>query len=114
MLKINFCIFKFFGFLPLIICLHFSSILFILGVVGIVWNKKNILIMLLCIELLFFSLGLNFIFLSFFVGNNLGQILCLFIVTIAAAETAIGLSLLVIAHKLGNKINYNSLINLRG
>ena len=100
--------------IPLIICLNFSSILFVIGLVGIVWNKKNILIMLLCIELMFFAVSLNFIFLSLYTYTILGQIFCLFILTIVTAETAIGLSLLVIAYRLNNKINYESLITLRG
>lgn len=102
------------GFLPLMICLNFSSILFILGLVGIVWNKRNLLVMILCIELMFFSIGLNFIFFSLYSYNTMGQILCLFIVTVAASETAIGLSLLIIASRLNNKVGYNSLITLRG
>ena len=99
---------------PLIACLNFSSILFIVGLVGIVWNKRNFLIMLLCIELMFFSISLNFIFLSIYTYNILGQIYALLIVTTAAAETAIGLSLLVVAYRLGSKVDYDALITLRG
>lgn len=100
--------------LPLIVCLNFSSILFVTGLVGIIWNKKNIIIMILCIELMFFSLGLNFIFISIFMYKTIGQGYCLLIVTTAASETAIGLSLLVLTSRLTNKINYESLITLRG
>jgi len=70
--------------------------------------------MLLCIELMFFSVTLNFIFFSLYTFNTLGQILSLLIVTTAAAETSIGLSLLVIAYRLGNQLDYSSLVNLRG
>jgi len=70
--------------------------------------------MLLCIELMFFSISLNFIFFSICTYNFLGQIYALLIVTTAAAETAIGLSLLVIVYRLGNKVDYNSLVTLRG
>jgi NADH-quinone oxidoreductase subunit K len=70
--------------------------------------------MLLCIELMFFSIALNFIFFSLYTFNSLGQILALLIVTTAAAETSIGLSLLVIAYRLGNELDYCSLVNLRG
>lgn len=100
--------------LPLMSCLNFSSVLFVLGLVGIVWNKRNILVMLFCIELMFFCTGLSFIFLSAYSYQMIGQIFCLLIVTTAAGETAIGLSLLVLASRLGNKISYNSLMTLRG
>lgn len=69
--------------------------------------------MLLCIEIMFFAVSLNFIFVSSYIFNTVGQIFCLFIITAAAAETAIGLSLLVISFRLGNKITYQGLITLR-
>ena len=98
--------------IPLIILLNFSFILFVIGLVGIVWNRKNFLILLLCIELMFFSISLNFIFFSVFFYNFMGQIFCLLIVTSAATETAIGLSLLVTAYRLGSDVNYDSLIGV--
>lgn len=98
----------------MITCLNFSFLLFFIGLVGIVFNKRNFLIMLLCIELMFFAISLNFIFFSIPIYSNLGQIYALLIVTTAAAETAIGLSLLIVAYRLGNKAEYNSLISLRG
>ena len=67
--------------------------------------------MLLCIELMFFSISLNFIFFSLFSFNIIGQIFALFIVTTAASETAIGLSLIVISYRLGDKLDYHSLIS---
>ena len=98
---------------PLVTCLNFSSILFVIGLIGIIWNKKNILIMFFCIELMFFCISLNFIFYSIYTYQVIGQIYCLFIVTTAATETAVGLSLLVVISRLGNKINYDSLSTLR-
>jgi len=115
MFLINILYFEIKGVLiPLMLCLNFSWILFIIGLVGIIWNKKNILLMLFCIELMFFSISLNFIFSSCFIFQPLGQIFSLVIITVAAAETAIGLGLLIILLRLSNKINYNSLITLRG
>lgn len=70
--------------------------------------------MLLCVELMFFAVSLNFIFFSLFTFNVLGQIFALFTVTVAATETSIGLSLIVISYRLGDKLDYRSLINLRG
>jgi NADH-quinone oxidoreductase subunit K len=97
---------------PLIVLLNFSFILFSIGLVGIIWNKKNFLTLILCIEMMFFSISLNFIFFSVYLYNSLGQILCLLVVTSAAAETAIGLSLLVTAYRLGNEVSYDSLVSL--
>lgn len=108
------CLIALVGYIPLIICLNYSTMLFFIGLVGIVWNKRNFIIMLLCIEMMFFSIGLNLIFLSLYLYNVYGQILVLFIITVAAAETAIGLSLLVIAYRLTHKITYVVLVNLRG
>jgi NADH-quinone oxidoreductase subunit K len=99
---------------PLITLLNFSYALFVIGLVGIVWNKRNILILLLCIELLFLCIGAIFIFLSVYTYETTGQIYCLLILTVVAGETAIGLSLLIISSRLGNKVNYNSLMTLRG
>jgi len=99
---------------PLIVLLNFSFILFFVGLVGIVWNKKNFLVLILCIEMMFFSISLNFIFFSVYLYNSLGQVLCLFVITSAAAETSICLSLLITACRLGNEVNYESLITLRG
>jgi NADH-quinone oxidoreductase subunit K len=83
---------------PLIVSLNFSFILFTLGMVGIVFNKRNFLVLLLCIELVFFSVSLNFVFFSIYSFQFMGQLICLLIITAAAAETAIGLSLLVTAY----------------
>jgi NADH-quinone oxidoreductase subunit K len=69
--------------------------------------------MLLCIELMFFSISLNFVFFSIYTFNSIGQVFCLLIVTAAASETAVGLSLLVIASRLGSVVNYESLTTLR-
>jgi NADH-quinone oxidoreductase subunit K len=97
--------------IPLMVCLNFSFTLFVIGLVGIVFNKKSFLIMLLCIELMFFSISLNFIFFSLYSFNIMGQLYALLIVTTAAAETSIGLSLLVLTYRLGDKLNYRSLIS---
>jgi NADH:ubiquinone oxidoreductase subunit K len=61
--------------------------------------------------MMFFSISLNFVFFSVYLYNSLGQVLCLFVVTSAAAETAVGLSLLVTACRLGNEVNYDSLVS---
>ena len=70
--------------------------------------------MILCVELIFFSISLNFIFFSIYTYNVVGQILALFVITTAASETAVGLSLLIISYRLSNKLSYNNFISLRG
>jgi NADH-quinone oxidoreductase subunit K len=80
--------------------------------VGIVINKRNFLTLLICIELMFFAISLNFVFFSIYLHNFLGQVFCLLVVTSAAAETAIGLSLLVTASRVGDEITYDSLISI--
>jgi NADH-quinone oxidoreductase subunit K len=58
---------------------------------------------------MFFSVGLTFIYLSLYLHNDLGQIFCLLVITTAATDTAIGLSLLIVAYRLGDKVTYDSL-----
>jgi NADH:ubiquinone oxidoreductase subunit K len=72
------------------------------------------MVMLLSMELMFFSLVLNFIFLSSFTDQTLGQIYSLLIIATAASETVIGLGLLIVVFRLSNKIDYKSLVVLRG
>lgn len=95
---------------PMITYVNFSSLLILISLVGAIWNKRNFLILLLTFEMLFFSLILNFIYISAFTKNILGQLFSLFIVTVAASETAIGLSLLIISYRLGSKISYDFMV----
>jgi NADH-quinone oxidoreductase subunit K len=74
--------------------------LFILGVWGIFLNRKNIIIMLMSIELMLLSVNLNFIIFSVYLDDLLGQVFAIFILTVAAAESAIGLSILVIYSRI--------------
>ena len=78
--------------------LNLSFVMFGVSLSGILINKYNLLIMLLCIELMFFSNVLNFIFVFIYTNNVLSQILALYVITTAASETAVGLSLLTIAY----------------
>ena len=75
--------------------LMLSSLLFLIGVFGIFLNRKNIIIILMSIELILLAVNLNFVSFSFFLGDLTGQIFSLFILTVAAAEAAIGLAILV-------------------
>ena len=100
--------------LSLMTCLNFASLLFVIGLVGIIWNKKNFLLLLLSIEIMFFSLALNFVFFSLNAFNNAGMTYALLVVIAAAAETSLGLALLLVIYRLGHKADYNTLLTLRG
>jgi NADH-quinone oxidoreductase subunit K len=75
--------------------LTLSSMLFLVGVFGIFLNRKNIIIILMSIELILLSVNINFVSFSYFLNDLMGQIFTLFILTVAAAEAAIGLAILV-------------------
>ena len=76
--------------------LGFSSSLFLLGIWGIFLNRKNIIVMLMSIELMLLAVNCNFLVFSMYIDDVLGQVFSLFILTVAAAELSIGLALLVI------------------
>ena len=73
-----------------------SAILFVLGVLGIFLNRKNIIVILMAIELILLSVNLNLVAFSAFLGNLVGQVFAMFVLTVAAGEAAIGLAILVI------------------
>jgi NADH-quinone oxidoreductase subunit K len=73
-----------------------AAILFTIGVLGIFLNRKNIIIILMSIELILLSVNINFVAFSAFLGDLVGQIFALFVLTVAAAEAAIGLAILVV------------------
>jgi len=73
-----------------------AAILFTIGVVGIFLNRKNIIIILMSVELILLAVNINFVAFSTYLGDLVGQVFALFILTVAAAEAAIGLAILVI------------------
>lgn len=92
--------------------LHFlnvSFMLFFIGFTGIVLNRKNLLLILMSIELMFLGINLNFVTFSVFLDDMTGQIFAIYVLTVAAAESAIGLAILVIYYKLRNSITVESL-----
>jgi NADH:ubiquinone oxidoreductase subunit K len=91
-----------------------SLFLFFLGVWGILVIRTNIIIILLSIELMLFSINLNFILFSVYLDDILGQIFALLILTVAAAESAIGLAILVIHYRISGIISIGYLIQLKG
>ncbi len=94
--------------------LTLGAILFSLSVAGIFINRKNALVLLMCIELMLLSVNMNFVAFSRFLGNLDGQIFVFFILTVAAAEAAIGLAILVVVFRNRRTINVAELDDLKG
>lgn len=94
--------------------LSLGSALFLIGIVGIFLNRKNILIVLMSIELMLLAVNFNFIALSSFLHDIGGQVFVFFILTVAAAESAIGLAILVAAFRLRKTINVDDWGRLSG
>jgi NADH-quinone oxidoreductase subunit K len=91
-----------------------GAILFCLSVAGIFLNRKNVLILLMCVELNLLAVNINFIAFSHFLDNVAGQVFVFFILTVAAAEAAIGLAILVVLFRNRHTINVRDLDELRG
>ena len=81
-----------------------NILLFFIGLVGMIINRRNILIILMCIEIVLLSVNLNFIIFSVYFDDLYGQLFSLFILTIAAAESAIGLAIIIIYYRLRGSI----------
>ncbi len=94
--------------------LTLGAILFCLGVAGIFVNRKNVIILLMCIELILLAVNMNFVAFSRFLGNLDGQVFVFFILTVAAAEAAIGLAILVVLFRNRKTINVAELDDLKG
>jgi NADH-quinone oxidoreductase subunit K len=91
-----------------------GAILFAISVVGIFLNRRNIIVLLMAIELMLLAVNLNFIAFSYYLGNLAGQVFVFFILTVAAAESAIGLAILVVLFRNLNTIDVEDLDSLRG
>jgi NADH-quinone oxidoreductase subunit K len=91
-----------------------GGILFALSVLGIFLNRKNVIILLMAIELMLLAVNLNFVAFSHYLGDIAGQIFVFFILTVAAAESAIGLAILVVLFRNLNTINVDDLDQLKG
>ena len=91
-----------------------SAIIFAFSLAGIVVNRKNVIILLMCVELLLLSVNINFVAFSHYLGSNVGEIFVFFILTVAAAEAAIGLALLVVLYRTRRSIDVEDLDLLKG
>ena len=94
--------------------LYITSTVFFIGLIGIILNRKNILITIMSIELLLLSINLNFVFFSIYLDDIIGQLFVVFVLTIAATESAIGLAIITVFYKLKNSIELEPVKKLVG
>ena len=91
-----------------------ASILFVIGIFGIFLNRRNVIIVLMSIEIMLLSINLNMVAFSYFLGDLSGQIFSMFILTVAAAEAAIGLAILVCYFRNKGSISIESVNTMKG
>ncbi len=91
-----------------------AALLFTMGIFGIFLNRKNVIIILMCIELMLLAVNINFVAFSSFMGDLTGQIFTMFILTVAAAEAAIGLAILVVFFRNKGSIAVEDISSMRG
>jgi NADH-quinone oxidoreductase subunit K len=91
-----------------------GAILFAISIVGIFINRKNLIVLLMAIELMLLAVNMNFVAFSTFLGNMHGQVFVFFILTVAAAESAIGLAILVLLFRNKTSISVKELSELKG
>ena len=91
-----------------------AAMLFVLSIAGIIVNRRNLILLLMCIELMLLAVNFNFIAFSRFLGDETGQVFVFFILTVAAAEAAIGLAILVVLFRNRRSINVQELNTMKG
>ena len=91
-----------------------GAVLFAISIVGIFLNRKNLIVLLMAIELMLLAVNMNFIAFSHYLGDLAGQVFVFFILTVAAAESAIGLAILVVLFRNLNSIHVDDLDQLKG
>ena len=94
--------------------LTLGAILFALSLVGIFLNRKNIIVLLMAVELMLLAINMNFVAFSHYLGDMHGQVFVFFILTVAAAESAIGLAILMLLFRNKSSINVDELNSLKG
>ena len=94
--------------------LTLGAIIFSIGVIGIFLNRKNIIVILMSIELILLAVNINLVSFSIFLGDLAGQVLTLFILTVAAAEAAIGLAIIVVYFRNSGTIRVEEIDKLKG
>lgn len=100
--------------IPLSSFLIVSAVLFGISLAGIIINRKNMIVLLMCIEMILLAVNTNFIAFSKYFGQTAGEVFVFFILTVAAAESAIGLAILVVLYRQRQTINVQELDELKG
>ena len=94
--------------------LTLAAIIFTIGIIGIFLNRKNVIIILMSIELILLAVNINLVSFSIYLQNLVGQVFTMFILTVAAAEAAVGLAIIVIYFKNKGSINIEQISSLKG
>ena len=94
--------------------LTLAAIIFTIGIIGIFLNRKNVIIILMSIELILLAVNINLVSFSIYLQNLVGQVFSMFILTVAAAEAAVGLAIIVIYYKNKGSINVEQISSLKG
>jgi len=94
--------------------LALGALLFAISVAGMFINRKNVIVLLLCVELMLLAVNVNFVAFSRFLGDASGQVFVFFVLTVAAAETAIGLAILVVLFRNRGTINVDQIDSMKG
>ncbi len=94
--------------------LTLGAIIFTIGVIGIFLNRKNIIVILMSIELILLAVNINLVSFSIFLNNLIGQVFTVFILTVAAAEAAIGLAIIVVYYRNAGTISIEKINKLKG
>ena len=94
--------------------LTLAAIIFTVGIIGIFLNRKNVIIILMSIELILLAVNINLVSFSIYLQNLVGQVFAMFILTVAAAEAAVGLAIIVIYYKNKGSINVEQIDSLKG
>jgi len=94
--------------------LTLAAIIFTVGIIGIFLNRKNVIIILMSIELILLAVNINLVSFSIYLQNLVGQVFTMFILTVAAAEAAVGLAIIVIYYKNKGSINVQQIDSLKG
>lgn len=100
--------------IPVVHYLVLSAILFGLSLVGILLNRRNVILLLVCIELMLLAVNTNFVAFSHFYGGVAGQIFVFFILTVAAAEAAIGLAIVMLLYRNQGNVDVSQMNHLKG
>jgi len=105
---------NFFGSIGILHYITLASLLFVLGICGIFLNRKNIITILMSIELMLLAVNINLVAFSVYLGDVTGQIFAIFVLTVAAAEAAIGLAILVVFYRTRGSIAVEDINTMKG